>query len=292
MSATVIAQANPARRRLPAFRHLATLLGAVIVGAALLVAIFAPYLTPHDPFAQDLNLRLIPPVWMDGSQPAHLLGTDQIGRDYLSRLIYGTRISMLIGVLTVITSGLIGITLGIIGGFYGGRTDDIVMFLITCRLSIPLILVALTVVALVGSSLAVVILTLGLLLWDRFAVVARTTTMQVRNLDYIAAAQAAGASRVHILVREVLPNIANHLVVVATLEMALAILLEAALSFLGLGVPPPLPSWGLMIAEAKEYMFFSPWVIMTPGVALFVLILGINLLGDGLRDMLGADLRR
>jgi peptide/nickel transport system permease protein len=288
----VIKQELPARRRLPAFRHLATLLGAVIVGAALLVAIFAPHLTPHDPFAQDLNLRLIPPVWMDGSQPAHLLGTDQIGRDYLSRLIYGARVSMLIGVLTVITSGVIGITLGIIGGFYGGRTDDIVMFLITCRLSIPLILVALTVVALVGSSLAVVILTLGLLLWDRFAVVARTTTMQVRNLDYIAAAQAAGASRTHLLVREVLPNIANHLVVVATLEMALAILLEASLSFLGLGVPPPLPSWGLMIAEAKEYMFFSPWVIITPGVVLFVLVLGINLLGDGLRDMLGADLRQ
>jgi peptide/nickel transport system permease protein len=288
----VIKQQLPARRRLPAFRHLATLLGALIVGTALLVAIFAPYLTPHDPFAQDLTMRLIPPFWMEGSQPAHLLGTDQIGRDYLSRLIYGARISMLIGVLTVIASGLIGITLGVIGGFYGGRTDDVVMFLITCRLSIPLILVALTVVALVGSSLAVVILTLGLLLWDRFAVVARTTTMQVRNLDYIAAAQAAGASRLHILLREVLPNIANHLVVVATLEMALAILLEAALSFLGLGVPPPLPSWGLMIAEAKEYMFFSPWVIMTPGVVLFVLVLGINLLGDGLRDLLGADLRR
>jgi peptide/nickel transport system permease protein len=288
----VIEQARPTRRRLPAFRHLATLLGVVIVGTAVLVAIFAPYLTPHDPFAQNLNMRLIPPVWMDGSQPEHLLGTDQIGRDYLSRLIYGARISMLIGVLTVITSGLIGITLGIIGGFYGGRTDDVVMFLITCRLSIPLILVALTVVALVGSSLAVVILTLGLLLWDRFAVVARTTAMQVRNLDYIAAAQAAGASRLHILLGEVLPNIANHLVVVATLEMALAILLEAALSFLGLGVPPPLPSWGLMIAEAKEYMFFSPWVIMTPGVTLFVLVLGINLLGDGLRDLLGADMRR
>jgi peptide/nickel transport system permease protein len=292
MSVVMMAPGQPGRRRLPAFRHLATLLGAMIVATALLVAIFAPYLTPHDPFAQDLNLRLIPPVWMDGSQPAHLLGTDQIGRDYLSRLIYGTRISILIGLLTVVTSGVIGITLGIIGGFYRGRIDDIVMFVITCRLSIPLILVALAVVALVGSSLAVVILTLGLLLWDRFAVVARTTTMQVRNLDYIAAAQAAGASPLHILMREVLPNIANHLVVVATLEMALAILLEASLSFLGLGVPPPLPSWGLMIAEAKEYMFFSPWVIMTPGIALFALVLGINLLGDGLRDLLGADLRR
>src|SRR5712671_1264708 len=167
MSAVVISQARRARRRLPAFRHLATLLGAAIIAGALLVAIFAPYLTPHDPFAQDLNLRLIPPVWMDGSQPEHLLGTDQIGRDYLSRLIYGTRISMLIGVMTVITSGLIGITLGIIGGFYGGRTDDVVMFLI--RLSIPLILVALTVVALVGSSLSVVILTLGLLLYARIS---------------------------------------------------------------------------------------------------------------------------
>jgi peptide/nickel transport system permease protein len=281
-----------ARRRWPvSFRRFAALLGVAIVGTTLLIAIFAPYLTPHDPFAQDLGLRMIPPVWMDGGQPAHLLGTDQIGRDYLSRLIYGARISLLIGVLTVIVSGAIGVTLGIIGGFYGGRTDDVVMFLITCRLSIPLILVALTVVALVGSSLAVVILTLGLLLWERFAVVARTTTMQVRNLDYIAAAEAAGASHLRVLTREVLPNIAHHLLVVATLEMALAILLEASLSFLGLGVPPPLPSWGLMIAEAKEYMFFSPWVIMTPGIALFILVLGINLLGDGLRDMLRADSR-
>ena len=286
---TVIAPGLPAPRRSIAFRRLAALLGAAIVGTTLLIAIFAPLLMPYDPFAQDLGLRMIPPAWMDGGQSAHLLGTDQIGRDYLSRLIYGARISLLIGVLTVVVSGAIGITLGIVGGFYGGRIDDVVMFLITCRLSIPLILVALTVVALVGSSLAVVILTLGLLLWERFAVVARTTTMQVRNLDYIAAAEAAGASHLRVLTREVFPNIAHHLLVVATLEMALAILLEAALSFLGLGVPPPLPSWGLMIAEAKEYMFFSPWVIMTPGIALFILVLGINLLGDGLRDMLRAD---
>ena len=196
---------------------------------------------------------------------------------------------MLIGILTVVTSGTIGITLGVLGGFFGGRVDDAVMFAITCRLSIPLILVALTVVALLGSSLTLVILTLGLLLWDRFAVVARTTTMQVRNLDYIAAARAAGASLGHILLREVLPNILSHLLVVATLEMALAILLEATLSFLGLGVPSPLPSWGLMIAEGKDYMFFSPWVIMVPGVTLFVLVMGINLLGDGLRDLLRAE---
>ena len=282
MSATIL----PRRRRLQ-LRHLATGLGAIIVGGALLMAIFAPILVPHDPFAQNLMARLTPPEWMAGGSAVHPFGTDQLGRDYLSRLIYGARISMLIGILTVVTSGLIGITLGVLGGYFGGRVDDAVMFVITCRLAIPLILVALTVVALVGSSLTVVVATLGLLLWDRFAVVARTTTMQVRNLDYIAAAQAAGASRAHILLREVLPNILTHLVVVATLEMALAILLEAALSFLGLGVPPPLPSWGLMIAEAKDYMFFSPWVIMIPGVALFMLVLGINLLGDGLRDLLG-----
>jgi peptide/nickel transport system permease protein len=284
MSATAL----PGRHGLPAVRHLAAGLGALIVGSVLLVAIFAPQLAPHDPFAQDLNLRLVPPEWMDGGSWLHPFGTDQLGRDYLSRLMYGARISMTIGIFTVIASGLIGITLGVLGGYFGGRIDDVVMFAITCQLSIPLILVALTVVALVGSSLTVVVLTLGLLLWVRFAVVARTTTMQVRNLDYIAAARAAGASRAHIMLREVLPNILTPLIVVATLEMALAILLEAALSFLGLGVPPPLPSWGLMIAEGKDYMFFSPWVIMVPGVALFVLVLGINLLGDGLRDLLGA----
>jgi peptide/nickel transport system permease protein len=288
MSDGLVLPAARRRIRFPALRHGLTLFGAAIVGLAVFVAIFAPLLAPHNPFAQNLNNRLIPPLWMDG-QPGHLLGTDQLGRDYFSRLIFGTRISIVIGVSTVIASGLIGITLGLLGGFYGGRIDDAVMFLITCRLSIPIILVALTVVAMIGSSLTIVILTLGLLLWDRFAVVARTATMQVRNLDYVAAAEAAGASRVHVLLREVLPNIANHLIVVATLEMALAIMLEASLSFLGLGVPPPLPSWGLMIAEAKDYMFFSPWVIMIPGIALFVLVLGINLLGDGLRDLLGAD---
>jgi peptide/nickel transport system permease protein len=275
------------RRPTIQMRYAAGGLGAIIIATVLIAGVVAPYIAPHDPFAQDLMQRMIPPRWMDGGSSLHLLGTDQLGRDYLSRLLYGARISMLIGTLTVVTSGLIGITLGVLGGFFGGRIDDVVMFAITCRLSIPLILVALTVVALVGSSLTVVAMTLGLLLWDRFAVVARTTTMQVRNLDYIAAAQAAGASRLHILLWEVLPNILTHLVVVATLEMALAILLEAALSFLGLGVPPPVPSWGLMIAEGKDYMFFSPWVIMIPGIALFVLVLGINLLGDSLRDLLG-----
>jgi peptide/nickel transport system permease protein len=275
-------------RRLPSLRMMAAGLGAIIVLIVALTAIFAPLLVPHDPFAQDLNSRLIPPSFMDGGRPGNFFGTDQLGRDYLSRLIYGARISMLIGVLAVVTSGIIGTTIGVIGGFFGGRVDDAVMFIITTRLSIPLILVALAVVSLVGSSLTVVTLTIGLLIWDRFAVVSRATTMQVRTLDYVSAAWAAGCSRAHIVLREVLPNIIHHLIVVATLEMALAILVEAALSFLGLGVPPPLPSWGLMISEAKDYMFFSPWVIMVPGIALFLLVLGINFLGDGLRDLLHA----
>ena len=271
-------------------RHVATGLGLFIIGFALLVAVAGPSLVGHDPFAQDLMNRLKPPVWLGGTD-AHLFGTDQLGRDYLARLVYGARISLLIGACAALTSGVIGITIGVLGGFFGGRIDDVVMFVITCRLSIPLILVALAIVSAVGSSLTIVVLTLGLLLWDRFAVVARTTTMQVRTLDYVAAARAAGASQWHVLAREVLPNIAHHLVVVGTLEVALAILLESVLSFLGLGVPAPLPSWGLMIAEGKDYMFFEPWVILVPGIALFTLVLGINLVGDGLRDLFGTAQR-
>jgi len=270
-------------------RHGGFVLGAAIVGLVVVAALIGPALVPDDPFAQDLLKRLVPPMWMEGGSAAHILGTDQVGRDYLARLVYGAHISLLIGLSTVIVSGLIGTTLGVAGGFFGGRVDDVVTFIITCRLAVPLILVALAVVSLVGSSLLVVVVTLGLLLWERFAVVARATTAQVRNLDYVAAARAAGCSRGYILLREVLPNILNPLIVVATLEMALAILLEAALSFLGLGVPPPLPSWGLMIAEARDYMFFQAWVIVIPGLALLVFVLGINLLGDGLRDLLAPE---
>jgi peptide/nickel transport system permease protein len=281
---TAIVSAGPRR----GWRSVSTWIGAIIVGLAAFAAIFGPSLVPHDPFTQDLGKRLLVPFWMEGTDPQHVFGTDQLGRDYLARLVYGCRISMMIGVTVSIVSGLIGITLGVLGGFMGGRVDDAVLFAITTRLSIPVVLVALAVVGLLGTSMTLLVLTLGLLLWDRFAVVARSTTMQVRNLDFVSAAWCAGCSRFRILTREVLPNIASHLVVVATLEIALAILLEATLSFLGLGVPPPLPSWGLMIAEAKDYMFFSPWVIMIPGVALFILVLGINLLGDGLRDLFGA----
>ena len=188
-------------------------------------------------------------------------------------------------------SAVIGTTLGVLGGYFGGRADLLVTFIITTRLALPVILVALAVAALISSSLNIVIAVLGLLLWDRFAVVTRSATMQLRSLDYIAAARAIGSSTARILLIEILPNIANVLLVVATLEMAQAILLEATLSFLGLGIPPPAPSWGLMVAEGKEYMFFSPWVITIPGAALFGLVLAINLLGDGLRDITAPESR-
>ena len=263
-------------------------IGIVICSLVVLMALFGNLVVPHDPWTQNLNNRLIPPAFMEGGSTDHLLGTDQIGRDYLARLVYGARISLMIGLATVIASGLIGTTLGVVGGFFGGKIDDAVLFAITCRLSIPVVLVALAVVGLLGSGLFLVVAVLGLLLWDRFAVVSRATTMQIRNLDYVSAALCAGISTPQLLLKEILPNIAPHLAVVATLEAALAILLEAALSFLGLGVPAPLPSWGLMIAEAKDYMFFSPWVILIPGIALLVLVLGINLVGDGLRNVLSA----
>jgi peptide/nickel transport system permease protein len=265
--------------------------GLIIVLGTVLIAAFGPSLT-QDPFEQDLMSRMQPPVWMEGGGEAHWLGTDQLGRDYLARLVYGARISLLIGLTTTLISGLIGTALGVAGGYFGGRVDDAVLFAITTRLSLPVVLVALAVVGLVGSSLTVVMATLGLLLWDRFAVVARSTTMQIRHLDYIDAARAAGCSTSWILLREVLPNIAEHLAVVATLEVALAILLEAVLSFLGLGVPPPLPSWGLMIAEGKDFMFFAMWIITIPGLAMMLLVLGINLLGDGLRDVFGLGSQR
>jgi peptide/nickel transport system permease protein len=201
-------------------------------------------------------------------------------------LFYGARISLLIGISVAIISGFIGTTMGMLAGYFGGKTDMVVSFMVTTRLSMPVILVALAVVALIGGSLWVVIMVLGLLKWDRFAVVMRSATQQVRSLDYVAAAQAAGASTPRVLLGEVLPNVLPHLIVVATLEAASAILLEAALSFLGLGVQPPLPSWGLMISEAKSYMFFSFWLIALPGTALAVLIFSINLAGDGLRDVL------
>jgi peptide/nickel transport system permease protein len=271
------------RRR--AFGHAGLMFGTGLLMLIIAVALLAPLVAPYDPYAQDLTRRLVPPVWYERGTWSHVLGTDNLGRDYLSRTIYGARISLLIGLAVMVISGAIGTALGLAAGYFGGRLDMAVTFITTVRLAMPVILVALAVVATVGGSLLVVILVLGLLRWDRFVVVLRATTQQVRALDYVTAAQATGASTARIILGEVLPNVLPQLVVVATLEAASAILLEAALSFLGLGVQPPLPSWGLMIAEAKLYMFFSFWLIAIPGTALALLVFAINMVGDGIRDI-------
>lgn len=290
--ATEILEPTPGavlRRRI--LRHWGLLFGGTVLTIIVLMALLAPILSPHDPYDQQLVRKLIPPVWHASPKAtwAHPFGTDHLGRDYLSRLLYGAQVSLMIGFLAMLISGVIGTTLGVMAGYFGGRVDMVVNFIVTTRLSMPVVLVALAVVSLIGGSLTVVIWVLGLLIWDRFAVVMRSATMQIRNRDFVAAAEALGCSRTRIILTEVMPNVMNHLIVVATLEMAHAILLEAALSFLGLGVQPPTPSWGLMVSEAKGLMFFDAWLIAIPGIALFMLVLSINLVGDGLRDVTAPD---
>lgn len=272
-------------------QHRGLMIGGGILVTILLVAIFAPFLTDHDPFKQSLVGRLKPPMWMDGGSAKHILGTDHLGRDYFARLLHGARVSLLIGITSALISGIIGTFLGVIAGYFGGRVDTAVMFLVTVKLSIPTILVALAIVQLVGGSLQVVILVLGFLLWHQFAVVTRATTMQIRQMDYIIAAETIGSSTPRILLTEVLPNVMNQIIVVLTLTMASAILIEAALSFLGVGVQPPTPSWGIMISEGKTQLFFKPWLVMIPGVALLFVVLAINLVGDGLRDVTAPEKR-
>ncbi|WP_416414734.1 ABC transporter permease [Pantoea sp. App145] len=269
--------------------HHSMTLGVVILGVIVVLAILAPLISPHDPYAQDVSNRLIPPVWFEKGNWDHLLGTDKLGRDYFSRLLYGARVSLTIGLVSVMLSGFIGITLGILAGYFGGRVDALVSYILTVRLAMPVILVALALASLIGGSVKVVIVLLGLLLWDRFLIVSRSVTRQLREAEFIAAAQTLGASSWFIMLREILPNLLGPLTVVVTLEIAHAILLEATLSFLGLGVQPPMPSWGLMVAEGKAYMFFQPWVILIPGVVLALLVLSINLVGDGLRDLTALD---
>jgi len=271
--------------------HRSFMIGAIGLGTLLLLAVFAPLFTWHDPYLQDLTNRRVPPIWYgwfwDDARATwnHPLGTDKLGRDYWTRLVYGGRISIFIGFAATAMSGLIGTVLGVMAGYFGGRVDMVISFIITTRLTMPVILVALATVALMNTNLTVITLVLGLLLWDRFAVVMRSVTMQIRSQEFVTAAKAIGCSTPRIILSEILPNVAAPFIVIGTIEMATAILYEAALSFLGLGIQPPLPSWGLMLAEAKEEIFFNAWMITLPGVALFLLLLSINLLGDGIRDI-------
>lgn len=273
-------------RRRRALGHYGLLLGGAVVLAAAVIAVFAPAIAPFDPYDQDLTRRLIAPIWGDGGGWVHVFGTDGLGRDYLSRVIHGTRISLTIGFFAALISALIGSTLGIVGGYFGGRVDALVMYLINVKLALPPILIALSLVTVVGGSVTALVLILGFLFWDRFAVVTRSVTQQIRANDYITAAEAVGASKARIIGTEVLPNVMNQIIVIASLEMALAILVEAVLSFLGLGVSSDTPTWGLILAEARSFITRAWWLGVFPGLAIMLTVLSINFLGDSLRDLL------
>ncbi|MBT3916857.1 MAG: ABC transporter permease [Rhodospirillaceae bacterium] len=272
------------RRR--AKSHRGFIIGGSVVLFFLAVAVFAPVLAPYGPYDQELTKRLIPPVW-DAAKGTwdHPFGTDALGRDYLTRLMYGAQISLMIGFFAAAVSAIVGSTIGMIGGYFGGRVDNFIMYLINVKLALPGLLVALSLVSVFGGSILALILILSFLFWDRYAVVTRSVTQQIRVNDYITAAQALGTSRTRIIIGEVLPNVMNQIIVIASLEMAVAIIVEAALSFLGLGVQPPTPSWGLLLSEGRSYMFFMPYLINFPGLAIFFLVISINMMGDGIRDI-------
>jgi peptide/nickel transport system permease protein len=265
------------------------LVGGIVLVAIAMTAGLADWIAPHDPYAQDLTRRFLAPFWLEGSDPAHPLGTDGLGRDYLSRLVLGARVSLLIGLSVAAIAGSIGAALGMMSGYYGGKLDIAITFLISARLSLPIILVVMAVLVIVGSNPTVVVLTLGLLLWDQFAIVMRAATQQVRQCDFVNAARLAGSSDLRIILTELLPNLLGPLAVVTTAVIADAILLEAALSFLGFGVQEPIPSWGLMLAKGREEILFQTWLVALPGAALLALVFSICLVGDGLRDLLTPD---
>jgi len=271
------------RRR--ALSHWGLMIGAGLILALVLAAIFGPMLVPHDAYAQDLAGRLAPPVWAGGSWD-HPFGTDHVGRDYLARLLVGARISLTVGFFAAIVGSVIGVGLGICAGYFGGRVDQVVSYLLTCQLALPQILLAMALVFLIGPSMIVVIGVIGVLHWSYYLVVSRSAAMRIRELDYVASARAIGSSTASILWHEVLPNLRSQVIVIFTIEMGTAILSEAALSFLGVGIQSPTPSWGLMIAEGRQSMFFEPWLTILPGIGLFLLVMGVNLFGDGLRDVL------
>jgi peptide/nickel transport system permease protein len=243
-------------------------------------AVFADFVAPYDPNQQDLANMISGPSW------EHLMGTDQLGRDVLSRMLYGGRISLLVGVVSVVVAMFIGVLLGIISAMVGGKVDDVIMRLTDLSLTLPGVLIALAVAATVGPSLINVILIISLLYWAQFARMARGEALSIRERDYVQAAYAIGCSPLRILRLHIFPNLVNTMIVLATLEVAAAILLESTLSFLGVGVPPPTPTWGIMVADGRQYVELAWWTVTFPGLAIMLTVLAVNLLGDTLRDKL------
>jgi ABC-type dipeptide/oligopeptide/nickel transport system permease subunit len=259
----------------------------IVVGSAAA----APWIAPHDPLMVDIRHRLVPPAWMTGGTAAHLLGTDQVGRDLLSRVIYGGRVSLIIGTSAVLISATIGVLLGLGAGYFAGRIDWTIMTLVNVMLTFPFVLLALAVIAVLGPSLMNMIIVLGVADWPLYARVIRAETRALRERDFIAASRALGLGHLRIVFRQILPNLVSTIVVIATLQVARVIILESFLSFLGLGIQPPTPAWGNMLGEGRVYMLNSWWIAAFPGLAIFVTTLAINLMGNALRDWLDPHMK-
>ena len=265
----------------------ATAVMLTIVGSA----VSAPWISPSSPLAVDIQHRLEPPAWMDGGTRAHVLGTDQVGRDLLSRVIYGGRVSLIIGVAAVLVSSSIGVLLGLAAGYFAGRVDWTIMTLVNVMLTFPFVLLALAVIAVLGPSLVNMIIVLGVADWPLYARVIRAETLAIREREFILAGRALGMSHARLVFRQILPNLVSVIVVIATLQVARVIILESFLSFLGLGVQPPTPAWGNMLGEGRVYMLNSWWIATFPGLAIFVSTLAINLMGNALRDWLDPHMK-
>ena len=280
-----VAQAMGQARRYP--------LVAITLLTFLLVipALFASQVAPYDPLQGSLSKRLKPPAWQQGGSIEYPLGTDKLGRDMLSRIIYGARVSLAVSLVAIFVGGVIGTALGMISGYFGGCVDALLMRLVDISLSLPTILLALVLVAAVGPSFGTVITILMIFLWARYARLVRGETLSIKERDFIARARVAGASHTRIMARYIFPNVVNSLIVLATLQVGYVILLESTLSFLGAGLPRPTPAWGLMIADGRELIVTAWWVSMFPGVAIMLTVLSLNLLGDWLRDHLDPKLR-
>ncbi|MBO8162827.1 MAG: ABC transporter permease [Brevibacillus sp.] len=273
-------------------RNPGAMIGMLLLVLTVVAAVFAPFIAPTDPDQADLRARLAPPSWLDEeSESTHLLGTDQVGRDLLSRIIYGARVSLMVGILSVLISMVIGVILGLIAGFYGRWVDDVIMRLADVQLAFPFILFAIIVMAIFGAGLWKLILVLGISNWVGFARLVRGQVMAVKEMEYVQAARAIGATNLRIIYKHVLPNVMSSIIVLATLNVAVNILLEASLTFIGMGVDPSIPAWGGMLADGRNYIETAWWVATFPGIAIMITVLGFNLLGDWLRDELDPNLR-
>jgi peptide/nickel transport system permease protein len=273
-------------------RDRVALVGLTVIGCTILAAVCAPVLSPADPIHNSLLDRLTPPMWAAGGTPRYPLGTDTLGRDVLTRLLYGARVSLIVGLSAVVISGLLGVMLGLVSGYYGGRVDDVLMRLGDIQLAFPVLVLAIAILAVLGASLVNVILVLGLSGWVTYARIVRGETLSLKQREFIAAAHGIGAPDHIILWRHILPNVLPPVTVVATFSVARLIIAEASLSFLGLGIPPPTPSWGAMLDEGRNYITTGWWLAMFPGLAILLLVLGINLVGDWLRDVLDPRMER